>query len=131
MADRKPTTWNGITYTSVTECAESNGISFTAMSRRLKRGYTCDDDMAGIPNDVELLQCKNDGCTTLFEKRNSKRYCSLDCKKASNKRMATESRERNRAESDRISAAITQAGWIYSDEGGLSWTRVLGLGDNK
>jgi hypothetical protein len=38
--------WNGIEYKSIADAAAANGISHWAMSQRLKKGYTCDEDMA-------------------------------------------------------------------------------------
>lgn len=37
--------WNGIEYPSISDAADANGISCGAMSQRLKKGYTCDEDV--------------------------------------------------------------------------------------
>lgn len=37
--------WNGITYWTIQEAADANYVSYDAMRRRLKKGWTCDEDM--------------------------------------------------------------------------------------
>lgn len=43
----KPCTWNGFTYTSITEAAIANGIKPSTLSARMKYGYTSDAEMPG------------------------------------------------------------------------------------
>lgn len=38
-------TWNGTKYHSIKDAAQSLGISYTAMKKRVANGYTCDDDL--------------------------------------------------------------------------------------
>ncbi len=47
MSGAKPTTWNGIRHRSRSAAAKACGISIHAMSWRIKRGYTCDENMVG------------------------------------------------------------------------------------
>jgi len=42
---KSPCTWNGIAYDSHAEAVEAIGITRRAMTMRLYRGKTCDDDM--------------------------------------------------------------------------------------
>jgi hypothetical protein len=44
-AKRRPCTWNGKTYSSISEAARDNGLKVTALHYRIRQGYTCDDDM--------------------------------------------------------------------------------------
>lgn len=39
--------WNGITYSSMRKCGEAWGVSRSTMTYRLRKGYTCDEDMVG------------------------------------------------------------------------------------
>jgi len=43
---KKPVTWNGVTYPCIADAAEACYITVNAMYRRLRKGYTCDDDLA-------------------------------------------------------------------------------------
>lgn len=44
-ANKRPCTWNGVTYASVSECARANGVTETAMRIRIEAGYISDEDM--------------------------------------------------------------------------------------
>jgi GIY-YIG catalytic domain-containing protein len=65
-------TWNGIEYPSVSEAARANNIGNSAMRKRLKNGYTCD-------NDVPLSKQMGNSCTWNGMHYNTVREAALAC----------------------------------------------------
>ena len=58
---RKPCTWNGIEYTSITAAAKANHVTKVTMHYRLGRGYTSDEDMRKVYKGWKKKPCTWNG----------------------------------------------------------------------
>ena len=67
MVKPKKVVWNGVEYESIRKAADANDVSYAAMTQRIAKGYTGDDDMnfqmTNITDEVEakVIELHNKG----------------------------------------------------------------------